>query len=132
MIFLDSTVLVDYFNGTSTWQVNYLDEILGNEMVVIGDVVIAEVLQGFGSDKDFQAARGALLKFPCYDICNKELAIKSAENFRALRKKGITVRKTIDMIIGTFCIEHGLTLLHNDRDFDQIAAALDLKVVRNS
>ncbi len=131
MIFLDSTVLVDYFNGVPTWQVDYLDRILGNEMVVIGDIVMAEVLQGFGSDRDYETAKAALLQFPCYDTCNRELAIKSAENFRTLRKKGITVRKTIDMIIGTFCIENGLTLLHNDRDFDQIADNLNLKVVRN-
>ncbi len=129
MIFLDSTVLVDYFNGNSTWQVDYLDNTLGNEVVGIGDNVIAEVLQGFRSDGDYRTAKSLLLELPCYDICNKELAVKSAENFRTLRKKGITVRKTINMLVATFCIENGLTLLHNDKDFDSIAEGSSLKVV---
>ena len=129
MIFLDSTVLVDYFNGNSTWQVDYLDNTLGNEVVGIGDNVIAEVLQGFRSDGDYRTAKSLLLELPCYDICNKELAVKSAENFRTLRKKGITVRKTINMLVATFCIENGLTLLHNDKDFDSIAEGSSFKVV---
>ncbi len=129
MIFLDSTVLIDYFNGKSTWQVDFLDDILGSEPVVIGDIVVAEVLQGFRNDKDYQTAKSLLLELPCYDICNTELAVKSAENFRTLRKKGITVRKTIDMIIATFCIENGLPLLHNDKDFSSIAEGLNLRVV---
>lgn len=132
MIFLDSTVLIDYFNGNPTWQVEYLDRILGNEVVVIGDIILAEVLQGFRNDKDYQTAKNLLLEFPCYNICNKELAIKSAENFRALRKRGITIRKTIDMLIATFCLENDLTLLHNDKDFEPISKKLNLKVVTNS
>ncbi len=132
MIFLDSTVLIDYFNGNSTWQVDYLDTILGTELVVIGDIVIAEVLQGFRTDKDYQTAKSVLLEFPCYDICDKNLAIKSADNFRSLRKKGIIIRKTIDMIIATFCIENNLSLLHNDKDFALIAENLNLQVVTNT
>lgn len=132
MIFLDSTVLIDYFNDNPTWQVEYLDRILGNEIIIIGDIVIAEVLQGFRNDKDYQTAKNLLFEFPCYNICNKELAIKSAENLRTLRKKGITVRKTIDMIIATYCIENDLTLLHNDKDFDPISEKLNLKVITNS
>lgn len=128
MIFLDSTVLIDYLNGNNTWQVEVLDSLLGKELVVIGDYVLTEVLQGFRSDKEFQEAKTTLLSFPCYDIGGKEIAIQSAKNYRYLRKKGITVRKTIDVMIATFCIENNFTLLHTDKDFDPFEKHLHLKV----
>ena len=128
MIFLDSTVLIDYFNGKNNWQVEVLDSILGKEIVVIGDYVLTEVLQGFRSDKEFRKAKTVLLSFPCFDIGGKEIAIQSAKNYRFLKKKGITVRKTIDTMIATFCIRNKFTLLHNDRDFDPFNKFLNLKV----
>jgi predicted nucleic acid-binding protein len=131
MIFLDSTVLIDYFNGTTNWQVEILESILGNEIVVIGDYVLTEVLQGFRSDKEFRKAKTILQSFPCFTIGGEEIAVQSAKNFRYLREKGITVRKTIDVLIATFCIENNLTLLHNDRDFDPFAKYLKLKVYKN-
>ncbi len=127
MIFLDSTVLIDYFNGRNNWQVEVLDSILGRELVVIGDYVLTEVLQGIRNDKEYQKARTILLSFPCFDIGGKEIALQSVKNYRFLRKKGITVRKTIDTIIATFCIENKLTLLHNDKDFDPFSKYLKLK-----
>ncbi len=130
MIFLDSTVLIDYFNGKSNWQVEKLESILGKELVVIGDYVLTEVLQGFRSDKEFQKAKTILLSFPCFDIAGKEIAIQSAKNFRYLRKQGITVRKTIDVIIATFCIENNFTLLHNDKDFIPFEKHLKLQVYK--
>lgn len=131
MIFLDSTVLIDYFNGKTNWQVEILESILGKELVVIGDYVLIEVLQGFRNDKEFQKAKTILLSFPCFDIGGKENAIQSAKNFRYLRKKGVTVRKTIDVIIATFCIKNNFILLHNDRDFDPFVKYLKLKVYEN-
>ena len=128
MIFLDSTVLIDYFNGTNNWQVDVLDSILGRELVVIGDYVLTEVLQGFRSDKEYQKAKTILLSFPCFDIGGKEMALQSAKNYRYLRKKGVTVGKTIDSMIATFCIENKLTLLHNDKDFEPFVKHLKLKV----
>jgi predicted nucleic acid-binding protein len=128
MIFLDSTVLIDYFNGKTNRQVEVLDSILGQELVVIGDYVLTEVLQGFRSDKDFKKAKTILLSFPCFDIGGKEIAIQSANNYRLLRKKGVTIRKTIDVIIATFCIENNFTLLHNDKDFEPFEIYLKLKV----
>ncbi len=130
MIFLDSSVLIDYFNGTQSWQVNVLDDILGKEIVVLGDYVLAEVLQGFRNDKEYSRAKTILQSFPCYDICGEQIAIQSAENYRYLRKKGITVRKTIDVIISTFCIENDLILLHNDKDFVQCERYLGLQSVQ--
>ncbi len=128
MIFLDSTVLIDYFNGKNNWQVIALDSILGRELVVIGDYVLTEVLQGFRSDNEYQKAKTILLSFPCFDIGGKEIALQSAKNYRYLRKKGVTVRKTIDAMIATFCIENKFILLHNDKDFDPFNKYLNLKV----
>lgn len=129
MIFVDSSVLIDYFNGKENWQVEKFDKILGEEIVVIGDYILVEVLQGFRNDKDYETAKNVLNSFPCFNICGKEIAIKSANNFRILRKKGITIRKTIDIIIGTFCIENEFILLHNDKDFFPLEKHLGLKSV---
>ena len=129
MIFVDSSVLIDYFNGKNNWQVEKLDEILGNEIIVLGDYILVEVLQGFKKDKDFKTAKNVLSSFPCINILGEEIAVKSAINYRALRKKGITIRKTIDAIISTFCIENDLLLLHNDKDFLPFEKHLGLKSV---
>lgn len=101
---------------------------LGNELIIIGDYILAEVLQRFRDDKDYKAAKEIMQSFPCYNICNEELAIKSADNFRYLRTKGMTIRKTVDLIIGTFCIENDIELLHNDKDFEPMRQYLNLKV----
>jgi len=130
MIFIDSTVLIDYFNGIINWQTEILHQLLGKELLVIGDYVLTEVLQGFRNEADFILAKSHILLFPCYEIGGKVIAIQSAENYRALRKKGITVRKTIDVMIATFCIENDMTLLHNDRDFLPFEEHLNLKVLR--
>ncbi len=132
MIFVDSSVLIDYFNNVKTWQVDVLDDLLGKEIVIIGDYVLAEVLQGFKSDKDFAKAKSILQSFPCYEICGESIALKSAENFRLLRKKGLTTRKTIDIVIATFCIENGFTLLHNDKDFLPFEKHLGLKTLKQN
>jgi predicted nucleic acid-binding protein len=129
MTFVDATVLIDYFNGKENWQVEKLDEMLGKEILVTGDYILVEVLQGFRDDKDYDTARNVLNLFPCFNICGEEIAIKAANNYRALQKKGVTVRKTVDVIIGTFCIENGLQLLHNDKDFFPIEKYLGLKSV---
>ena len=130
MIFVDSSVWIDYFNGNKSWQTDQLDQLLGEELIIIGDIVLAEVLQGFRNEKDFENAKKALSLLPCPNLCGIEIAIKSAVNFRTLRKKGITIRKTIDMIIGTFCIENSHTLLHDDKDFELLVKHLKLKVLR--
>ncbi|KAB2843793.1 MAG: PIN domain nuclease, partial [Melioribacteraceae bacterium] len=128
MILVDSSVFIDYFNGVKNLQTEILDTLLGNEMIVVGDYILAEVLQGFKKDKDYKIAKEVMLSFPCFNICNEDIAIKSAENFRKLRKKGITIRKTVDLIIGTFCIENDIELLHNDKDFEPMKKYFDLKV----
>jgi len=129
MIVVDSSVWIDYFNGKRTRQTNLLDSLLGSELIVIGDLILTEVLQGFQQDRDFKKARELLDSLIFRQMLGKELAIKSAENYRILRKKGVTVRKTIDVIIATFCIENNLPLLHSDRNFRPMEKHLSLKVV---
>ena len=128
MILVDSSVWIDYFNGISTWQTDLLDNYLSNVPVVIGDLVLTEVLQGFKSNKDYEIAKTFLSALPFCQMGGYNVAIQSAQNYRILRKSGVTVRKTIDIIIATFCIMEGLTLLHDDRDFDPMVSHFSLKI----
>ena len=117
MILVDSSVWVDYFNGRDTPQTAKLDALLGIEPLAIGDLILTEVLQGFRSDADFARAKELLLSLTLFNMLGVENAIRSAEHFRALRKRGITIRKTADVIIATFCIAEGHSLLFSDKDF---------------
>ena len=128
-LLVDSSVWIDYFNGEQTPEADLLNSSLGHREIVVGDLILTEVLQGFGREEDFEEAREALLKFPLLDMVGAEAALKSAGNFRRLRSRGVTVRKTIDSLIATFCIEHDLELLHTDRDFDPFEEHLGLKVL---
>ena len=128
MILVDSSVWIDYFNGNPTWQTDLLDKYLSNVPVVMGDLILTEVLQGFKSDKDYETAKAFLSALPFRQMGGYNVAIQSSQNYRQLRKAGITVRKTIDVIIATFCIIEGLTLLHDDHDFDPIASNFPLKI----
>ncbi len=127
MILVDSSVWVDYFNGTITQETDFLDALLGAEPVAIGDLILAEVLQGFRSEADYEAAKQLLASLTTYDLLGTALAIKTADNYRTLRRRGITVRKTVDAIIATFCIERRTPLLYSDRDFDPFVKHLGLK-----
>ena len=99
-------------------------------IIIIGDLIIAELLQGFKTDKEYNTAKKIIEKFEYRDFVGKEIAMKTANNYRYLRKNGITVRKTIDVIIATFCIENEYQLIHNDKDFDPLEEHLGLKVRR--
>jgi predicted nucleic acid-binding protein len=126
VILVDSSVWIDYFLGNETPQVEILDRSLGVREVGLGDLALTEVLQGFRSDKDYRIARSLMDALTVVDMLGKELAIKSAENFRALRKMGITIRKTADVIIATYCIEHDVALLFSDKDFKPFVQHLQL------
>jgi predicted nucleic acid-binding protein len=130
MILVDSSVWIDYFNGNKTPKTNWLDSSLGNIPIIIGDLILTEVLQGFQSDKDFKTASDLLLRIPFMSMGGQDIALESATNYRLLRRKGITVRKTIDVMIGTFCIHYQLLLLHEDRDFDPMVKFLGLKIIQ--
>ena len=121
MIFVDSSVWIDYFNGKSTPQSDWLDHLLGTQPVATGELVLTEVLQGFKQDKEYAQAKELLLTLDYFTMLDQSIALKSADNFRALRKRGITVRETIDVLIATFCIEKNLPLLQSDGDFTLFA-----------
>jgi predicted nucleic acid-binding protein len=129
LILVDSSVWIDYFKGGATAQTEKLDQMLGREPLAIGDLMLTEVLRGFAQDRDFNEARKLLTSLVIVDLGGQEIAIQAARNFRALRTLGITVRKTIDTIIATRCIESGYRLLHNDRDFEPFVTHLGLRVV---
>lgn len=129
MILIDSSVWTDYFNGLDTPQTSKLDMLLGVEPLGIGDLILIEVLQGFRIDKDYETAKQLLTSLSIFNMLNMEIAIKSVDNFRYLRKRGITIRKTIDTIIATFCIEEKYPLLFSDRDFLPFAEYLGLRAV---
>ena len=129
MILVDSSVWIDYFNGRITWQTNLLDNLLSDIPIIIGDLILAETLQGFRSDNDYESAKSYLSDLPFRQMGGYQVAVQSARNYRILRKKGVTVRKTIDVIIGTFCIMEGFPLLHDDRDFDPMVSHLSLKIL---
>jgi len=128
MLVVDTTVWVDYFNGQVNPETDYLDRALSEELILVGDLILAETLQGFREDEDFELAQAALAKFAQVEMLNLQLALQSAQNYRALRKKGITVRKTIGCLIATFCIAENHTLLHRDNDYDGFEKHLGLNV----
>jgi predicted nucleic acid-binding protein len=130
LILVDSSVWIDYFKGAATEQTEKLDQMLGREPLAIGDLMLAEVLQGFARERDFSEAKKLLTSLMVVELCGEEIAIRAAGNFRTLRNLGVTVRKTIDTIIATRCIQDGYDLLHNDRDFEPFVTHLGLRVVK--
>ena len=129
MILVDSSVWIDYFRGVATPQSDRLDELLGRELLATGDIVLTEVLQGFSRDRDFNQAHRLLTSLTVVPIGGEDIAVQAARNFRTLRAKGVTVRKTIDTLIATRCIQDGYALLYSDRDFDPFVEYLGLESV---
>jgi predicted nucleic acid-binding protein len=130
MIVADTSVWIDYVNGLVTPQTNLLDTELEHQRVATGDLILVEFLHGFKEDKQFLEAKSLMDSLEYYDFVGREIAVNAAQNFRKLRRMGITIRKTIDVLIATFCIEYGFELLHNDRDFDPMEKILGLRVKR--
>ncbi len=128
MILVDSSVWIDYFQGTATAQTDKLDRLLGRELLAIGDLILTEVLQGFERDTDFETARKLLSALLVVELGGEDVAVQAARNFRVLRRRRVTVRKTMDTVIATRCIESGYELLHSDRDFDAFVRYLGLQV----
>ena len=129
MIVVDSSVWIDFFNGHATPQTNVLMSLMGKTPLMVGDLVLCEILRGASSDKQANSIEKNLRKFQIASVLSPEIAVAAAGHYRLLRGAGVTVRKTIDMIIGTFCIIHGHSLLHSDKDFDPMEKFLGLKVV---
>ncbi len=129
MILVDSSVWIDHFRGTPTAQVGRLQEAMDQDEVLVGDLVLCEVLQGIRSDERAKEVEASLRDFEFVSLADPDLAIIAAANYRLLRSRGITVRTTVDLIIGTFCIERGHHLLHSDRDFEPMERLLGLRTV---
>lgn len=127
MILVDSSVWIDYFRGARTRQTNAPDGLLGKEPVATGDLILTEVLQGFRTDRDFNQAKDLLTSLIVLDLGGRSMAIQAARNFRILRLLGVTIRKTIDTVIATRCIEDKHHLLYSDRDFDPFVMHLGLR-----
>lgn len=127
MILVDSSVWIDYFRGTQTLQTDALNVMLGSAHVVIGDLILTEVLQGFKSDLDYRCAKRLLTSITIIELAGQSVAIQAAQNFRTLPSIGVTIRKTIDTIIATRCISDGYELLYTDRDFDPFVTHLGLR-----
>ncbi|MCF6263877.1 MAG: PIN domain nuclease [Xanthomonadales bacterium] len=117
MIIVDTSVWIDYFNGSENSLTHALDKALIDGSVAIGDLILLEILQGIKTERDYKQTKIALATLEQYEMFGNTMVLKCAENFRFLRKKGITIRKTNDVIIATFCIENKLPLLFSDRDF---------------
>lgn len=127
MILVDSSVWIDFFRGATTPQTERLDALLGSEPLAVGDLILTEVLQGFSSEKDFNQARRLLTALEVITLGGADMALQAARNYRTLRAQGVTIRKTIDTIIATRCIEDDLALLYSDRDFDPFVEHLGLR-----
>ena len=129
MIMVDSSVWIDYFNGHDTTQTTELDSLLGVKPIAIGDIILTEVLQGFRNDEDYKIAYSLLMSLTIFELWGEKMALKSADNYRLLRKQGITIRKTTDVIIASFCIDNNLPLLFSDKDFLPFVKNLNLASV---
>ena len=129
MVIVDTTVWIDYFRGRRTAQTQWLDQALGVTRVGLCDLILCEILQGMPSDADAASVLGQMSLFDLLDTGGMDLAVESARNYRRLRVRGHTVRKTIDCLIATLCLREGHELLHNDRDFDPFEAMLGLRVI---
>jgi len=130
VILVDSSVWIDHLRETLTGPVSYLRSLISLEELLVGDLILCEVLQGLRSDAEAGAVEEALREFEIVSLVDAELAVKAAANYRFLRRRGITVRKTIDVIIATYCIERGHSLLHSDRDFAPMEPLLGLQAAR--
>ena len=129
MVLVDSSVWIDYFNGTPSREADRLDGLLGRQDLLTGDLILAEVLQGFARPADFRRARRLMDTLAYENMLGRDVALRSVRYYRTLRRRGITVRKTIDVLIATFCILRGHALLHRDRDFDPFVRFFRLATV---
>jgi len=129
MVIVDTSAWIEYLNGTDSSVVAKVDQCLEQDLVAIGDLIYCEIMQGIRSTRQRSQVSSLLLALPQFDMVGFSIAEKSAANYRLIRSKGITVRKTIDVLIGTFCTEHGFQIVHNDSDFDLMAKHIGLDII---
>lgn len=126
MIVVDSSVWIDFLNGRNASHVAALQVALGKDEIIVGDLMLCEVLQGLETERAARQVEALLRRFDILPMAGDAIAVAAARNFRSLRRRGITVRKTIDLLIGTWCIENRRPLLHNGSDFRPMAQHLGL------
>jgi predicted nucleic acid-binding protein len=126
VIVVDSSIWIDFLNGRNAPHVRQLRAGLGSDEVIVGDLMLCEVLQGLASARAARRVEALLRRFEIVPMAGEAIAVAAAGHFRSLRRRGITVRKTIDLLVGTWCIENRTPLLHNDRDFRPMARHLGL------
>ncbi len=129
MVMVDTSAWIEYLDGKRSRVVPKVDQCLERDLVAIGDLIYCEVMQGIRSPRDRSQVSSLLLSLPQFDMVGFSIAEKSAANYRLLKSKGVTVRKTIDVLIGTFCAEHGLQIVHHDSDFDLMAKQIGLDII---
>jgi len=129
MVIVDTSAWVEFFRAGEPTVVEKVDRLLAEELVGIGDLIYCEVMHGVYSPRRREEVSSLLLSLPRFEMAGFAMAEKAAANYRLLRSRGITVRKTIDVVIGTFCAENGHGLVHYDRDFDLMAPHIGLQVV---
>jgi predicted nucleic acid-binding protein len=129
MIVVDSTVWIDFLNGRNSPHVRRVRALLGESEIIVGDLMLCEVLQGLANERAAREVEALLRRFDIVPMAGDAIAVAAARNYRSLRARGVTVRKTIDLLIGTWCIENRRPLLHNDRDFRLMARHLGLAEV---
>jgi predicted nucleic acid-binding protein len=127
MILVDSSVWIDHLNEVATDAVRRFRAYVDAAPLLVGDLILCEVLRGFRSDREATLVERQMRQFPMVALCDPPLALRAATHYRFLRGQGITIRTTIDLIIGTFCIERGHSLLHSDRDFEPMERLLGLR-----
>jgi len=126
LILVDTSVWVDYFNGQNNTYTDALDRALDEGLVLLGDLIHLEILQGFRSDSDFKAAKQSLSTLDMVELFGNHMVDKCANNYRRLRKGGITIRRTTDVIIASYCVDKKVPLLFQDRDFKPFVDKLTL------
>lgn len=126
---MDTSVLIDFIRGRHTGEVEKLRRLVDEDRVLLGDLILCEFLRGFDSESEARRVHQSLGGFPVVQLCGSDIAVDAARNYRHLRALGVTVRKTVDLIVGTYCIRHSLPLLHKDRDYDPMEHHLGLKVL---
>jgi predicted nucleic acid-binding protein len=129
MVIVDTTIWIDYLRGLRNPETDYFDREVGRQRFGLTDLILCETLQGIRDEKAFKRVLRDLRKFQVFETGGEELAVLAARNFRRLRRRGHTVRKTIGCLIATFCLRHGHSLLHRDRDFDPFEQVLGLSVI---
>jgi predicted nucleic acid-binding protein len=126
VIVVDTSVWIEFIKGHNSREVQRLRALLGDEEIIVGDLMLCEILQGLESERAASEVETLLRNFQIVPMAGDAIAVAAARNYRSLRRRGITIRKTIDLLIGTWCIENGMPLLHNDRDFHPMTRHLGL------